>query len=294
MAHNDPARVGGGPQPSGRYWPGHPSHPGYVYPRPDHYYPAHYPQAQPHPPAGGPAWGHAPGFPHYPDPHRKPPTIYVSGNQNYRPTTSEKRVPDAKKALPRKKSVEYPSDIALDSQLRWHHTWSETSSTGLIWDITRSPSGSIVRTERFVIAKPDLKALAMRDWAGKEIELWTDNEVLAYYMRRLWGPVLVTKKNPGVSDLLEAIYAYLSTSLTKDDIEFIRSTPENVGLLENARKSRVRDGFDAVYEAAIQRPFRRSDALGGHRRFQGIRAVKMEGGTDRLYFNLGPGPVPRF
>ncbi|KXN86918.1 hypothetical protein AN958_09513 [Leucoagaricus sp. SymC.cos] len=107
-----------------------------------------------------------------------------------------------------------------------------------------------------------------------------------------WGPVPV-KANPTMMELLQAIYEYLSTPLTKSDIKFILSTPQNSRNLEQARECRARNGFDAVYAVAIQSPFKRSDVLGSHRRFLGIRAAKIGDGTDRLYFNLGSGPVPR-
>lgn len=127
--------------------------------------------------------------------------------------------------------------------------------------------------------------------AVDKLDLWTDHGVLACYMRK-WGPILVSKKRPTILDLLQAIYGYLNMPLTDDDIKFICSTPQNIDLLKTAREGRVRDGFEAIYEVAIKGPFRRSDVVGGHRRFQGIRAVKMGDGTNRLYFNLGPGPIP--
>lgn len=148
----------------------------------------------------------------------------------------------------------------------------------------------MTRTERLAIVKPDLSVPATEK-AVEQFELWTDHAVLACYMRK-WGPVQVSK-DPTVLDLLEAIYTYLNTPLTEEDLKFIRSTPQNIKLLEDAHKERIKDGFDAIFEVAIKGPFRRSDVVGGHRRFQGIRAVKMGDGTNRLYFNLGPGPVPR-
>lgn len=104
----------------------------------------------------------------------------------------------------------------------------------------------------------------------------------------------MAKANPTVLELLEAIYEYLSKALTKDELKFIFSTPQNSQLLERARERRVRDGFDAIYEVAIKGPFKRSDVLGSHRRFLGVRAAKMGDGTDRLHFNIGPGTVSRF
>lgn len=192
---------------------------------------------------------------------------------------------------PADRLAEYASEVILNPQLLWHLTWTPYSS-GLVWDITHPPSVSRALAERLVIVKPDFSAPVM----GKEakcFELWTDHAVLAWYMG-IWGPVPVSNGALTVGGLLEAIYAYLGTTLTEQDLHFVRITPQNVALLKKARKKRVKDGFHAVNEVALKGPFRRSDVVGGHRRFQGVRAVELSDGTTRLYFNLGPGPVPRF
>lgn len=108
-----------------------------------------------------------------------------------------------------------------------------------------------------------------------------------------WGSVPVGC-NPTVLELTQSIYNYLSTPLTDSDLKYVRSTPQNEQLLERARQRRVEEGYFTINDVECKGPFRRSDVLGSHRCFYGIRAVKTGDGKDVLFFNLGPGRVPHY
>jgi len=113
-------------------------------------------------------------------------------------------------------------------------------------------------------------------------------------MRELnWGFVSVGS-NPTVSELIQSIYNYLSTPLTHDDLGYVLSTPQNRHLLEKARQCRIKEGYYAINDVERKGPFRRSDVLGNHRCFYGIRATTMGDGQDVLFFNFGPGRVPHY
>lgn len=203
---------------------------------------------------------------------------------------------DPRVPLPPSTESRQPSDIfdiQLHSELWWNLYWTE-NSLGIIWDVTLNPSVARLASPRFIFVDPNSEAPAIRTQRRyTKIELSTDHPYLAYYMRK-WGPISVSETNPTILQLLEAIHEYLKTPLTEEDYRWFSSQPQNVERLNVSRESRVRDGFDAVYGAAIQGPFRRSDTLGGHRRFLGIRVVKLQDEILTLHFNLGPGPVPRY
>ncbi|KAF5357984.1 hypothetical protein D9756_001479 [Leucocoprinus leucothites] len=192
-----------------------------------------------------------------------------------------------------RKLVQYPSDIALHCELQWHRAWTP-HSLGLHWDVSRPPSVAKALSSRYNIVVPEFNSPALHK-PVEHFELWPDHPVLARYMHELnWGPVPISKPNPTVLELLQAIYDYLCTPLTNTDLRYIHSTPQNGESLERARKQRVEGGYYAVNDVEHKGPFRRSDVLGSHRCFHGIRAVKMGDGKDILYFNLGPGRVPRY
>jgi len=113
-------------------------------------------------------------------------------------------------------------------------------------------------------------------------------------MRELnWGSVPV-RSNPTVLELIQSIYNYLGTPLTHDDLRYIRSTPQNRHLLEQACQHRIEEGYYAINDVERKGAFRRSDVLGSHRCFCGIRATKMGDKQDVLFFNFGPGRVPHY
>jgi len=113
-------------------------------------------------------------------------------------------------------------------------------------------------------------------------------------MRELnWGSVPVGG-NPTVLELIQSIYNYLNRPLTQDDLRYVRSTSQNRHLLEQARQRRIEEGYYAINDVERKGPFRRSDVLGSHRCFYGIRATKMGDGQDVLFFNFGPGRIPRY
>jgi hypothetical protein len=181
--------------------------------------------------------------------------------------------------------------VHLHHELLWNCYWTEFSR-GIIWDVALPPFAARLSTPRLTILHPNSEAHAITTQRRiNRIELLTDHPYLAYYMRT-WGPVSVSEtSSPTVQHLLQAIYEYLNTPLTNEDYRSICSNPHNVDRLNVSRECRARDGFDAVY---TEGPFRRSDVIGGHRRFLGIRAVKLQDEILTLHFNLGPGPVPSF
>ncbi|KAJ3565008.1 hypothetical protein NP233_g7914 [Leucocoprinus birnbaumii] len=192
-----------------------------------------------------------------------------------------------------RKVTQYPSDIALHRELQWHRTWTP-NSLGLHWDVTRPPSLAKALSSRYDIVAPEFDSPALHK-SAEGFELWPDHPILARYVYELhWGVVPVPNSNPTVLELVQAIYDYLSTPLTETDLRYIHSTPQNEQLLEKARKQRVEEGYYAVSDVGHKGPFKRSDVLGSHRCFHGIRAVKMGDGKDVFFFNLGPGRVPRY
>ena len=213
--------------------------------------------------------------------HRDTPCSF-SGHQPSQRTSFDWREP----------RVQYISDLAIHRELQWHNTWN-ARSLGLHWDIICPPYTTRALPPRYNIVVPDFNSPALHK-PVKRLELWTDHPVLACYMYELnWGSVPVGC-NPTVLELTQSIYNYLSTPLTDSDLEYVRSTPQNEQLLERARQRRVEEGYFTINDVECKGPFRRSDVLGSHRCFYGIRAVKTGDGKDVLFFNLGPGRVPHY
>jgi hypothetical protein len=227
-------------------------------------------------------------YPHSPCPFRyQPPQLFSHYNApSLPPVVNRGRSTDTE--TPQSSAV---LGVHMHSELWWNRYWTDFSR-GIIWDVALPPSAARLSTSRLNITQPNSEAPAiMTQRRINRIELWTDHPHLALYMRS-WGPVSVSETStPAILELLQAIYDYLNTPLTNEDFRSICSNPHNLGRLNVSRECRIQDGFDAVY---TQGPFRRSDVIGGHRRFLGIRTVKMQDEILTLHFNLGPGPVPSF
>lgn len=98
-----------------------------------------------------------------------------------------------------------------------------------------------------------------------------DHEVLSFWFQR-WGTVTLSGERETVGQVLEAIYKYLRTSLTEDDLRELDTVPGNNDALHFARVQRANDSqeLDAVVLAS---GFRRVDVAGYLQRFQGMRIV---------------------
>ena len=217
----------------------------------------------------------------------------VSSHRNSFPGSSfSGRKPTQGISLDRRQVPQYASDLVLHQELQWHGTWSPRS-LGLHWDVIRPPATTKALSSRYNIVVPDYTSPALHK-AVEHLELWSDHPVLACYMRELnWGSIPVGG-NPTVLELIQSIYNYLNRPLTQDDLRYVRSTSQNRHLLEQARQRRIEEGYYAINDVERKGPFRRSDVLGSHRCFYGIRATKMGDGQDVLFFNFGPGRIPRY
>ena len=227
-----------------------------------------------------------------PDPDNSRSSLSSHKNRSFPSSSFSGHKPTQRIPFDRRQLPQYVSDLALHQELQWHGTWN-LRPLGLHWDVIRPPSTTKALTSRYNIVVPDFKSPALHK-AVERLELWSDHPVLACYMGELkWGSVPVGS-NPTVLELIQSIYNYLSTPLTQDDLRYVRSTPQNGHILEQARQRRIEEGYYAINDVERKGPFRRSDVLGSHRCFYGIRATKMGNGQDVLFFNFGPGRVPHY
>ncbi|TFK30022.1 hypothetical protein FA15DRAFT_663343 [Coprinopsis marcescibilis] len=168
----------------------------------------------------------------------------------------------------------------------------------LYWDIVHPPSHArVIAGRRIFLPVPfGEKAAVTVDGAATRILITTDTPYLKYWMEERWGPLIVSRSGGiTVRDVLEELHLYFQEPLTAaevDDIE--RDDATNAGNLQNALNIRVKDSYEALHVIAAHEGFKRSDALGCLRRFQGLRAVVFQDGTWKLYLGLLPGPVSDF
>lgn len=98
-----------------------------------------------------------------------------------------------------------------------------------------------------------------------------------------------------VRDVLDSIHEYFQQRLSVDDLQVLQeSDPNNIELLKKAKEYRIRDSYRDLPAVAKTNTvlFLRSDALGGMRRFMGLRAVIFDDGTWKAFLSLATGPVP--
>ncbi|KAF8965240.1 hypothetical protein BDZ97DRAFT_1812816 [Flammula alnicola] len=162
----------------------------------------------------------------------------------------------------------------------------------ILWDLVHPPGYARVRDRSFFKRwkKPELSSDALHPSVEK---LWilSDHPVLAYWMGR-WGPIVVRSEKITIEDVLQGIYTYLRTPLTREDLREVNSIPGNRKNLRYARDQRAKDSHE-IEAVVIAHGYRRVDIVGGHRGFQGMRVAVLPDQTWRLYFGLRPGPIPR-
>lgn len=162
------------------------------------------------------------------------------------------------------------------------------------WDVIYPPSYARIAElqnpgpTRFIPPAFDTEALQP---SVKKVWVFTDHQSLSYWMER-WGPIAITADAITISDILQGIYDYLRTPLTKDDMQQVNKIPGNREVLQMTRCYRAKDSFE-VEAVVLAAPYRRVDIIGGHRRFQGMKIVVMPDKTWRLYFGLLAGTMPR-
>jgi hypothetical protein len=102
-----------------------------------------------------------------------------------------------------------------------------------------------------------------------------------------WGPIMVEKATITIRDILDAIYEYFQKPLTRRQVQRITSVPNNLTRLTMSAHKRVKDASD-LDAFTMTSGFRRIDAMGGHRRFQGLRPMVFQNNTWRLLLGLLP------
>jgi hypothetical protein len=167
----------------------------------------------------------------------------------------------------------------------------------IVWDIIHPPRCAKVidKNDRDLLTKVDLELPAFKEprtLKHPKVELTTLSDV-ASSMLEAWGPIVVRKARPTILEVLTAIYDYWAQPLTTDDMLDICQESENIGRLKKAREERAKDGCE--FEAVAMQGFKRSDVLGGHRRFWGLRTHIngfSDDGTCLLGVAVAPGPTP--
>jgi hypothetical protein len=150
----------------------------------------------------------------------------------------------------------------------------------LQWDILHRAEQARVFTGRQVIIPVDLNAQAIMPNV-KKIYIATDHPVLKAWMES-WGPIMIEKSTITIRDI---------QPLTRREYRRIRETPHNLAGLVYAAHQRAKDAYE-LYPLQLAAGFKRVDAMGGHRRFQGLRPVVFQDNTWKLFLGLLPGPVP--
>ncbi|KAF9013914.1 hypothetical protein BDQ17DRAFT_1341718 [Cyathus striatus] len=159
----------------------------------------------------------------------------------------------------------------------------------LQWDILHSAEVARIFTGRHSVIPVDLKAEAIFPVVNK-VYIVTDHPILARWMER-WGPIVAEADRITVRDVLDAIHEYFEQPLTRRDIQTIKAIPGNYTDLVYAAHRRVAEAYQLT-TLGLRTGFRRLDAIGGHRRFQGLRPVVYQNRTWKLFLGLLPGPVP--
>lgn len=160
----------------------------------------------------------------------------------------------------------------------------------LQWDIIHRAEQASTYTGRQILVRPNLGAAAMEP-APSKIYISSDHPVLAAWMK-IWGPIMIEKPKITIRDVLDGIYDYFERPLTRSDLRRLRRDPNNTASLTYSAHQRAGDSYE-LYPVGLASGFRRSDAMGGHRRFQGLRPVVFQDSTWKLFLGLLPGPVPR-
>lgn len=161
----------------------------------------------------------------------------------------------------------------------------------LQWDILHRAEQARVFTGRQLIVPVDLKAQAIMPNVRK-IYITTDHPILQTWMES-WGPIMIEKPKITICDILDTIYEYFQQPLTRGEYRRIKAaTPENLASLVYAAHHRANDAYE-LYSCGLAAGFKRIDAMGGHRRFQGLRPVVFQDNTWKLFLGILPGPVPR-
>lgn len=162
----------------------------------------------------------------------------------------------------------------------------------LMWDIVQAAELARVVGGRGLLVPLDLKASATTP-KTKMMYVSSDTPYLEYWMKR-WGPILIEKTDEiKVRDLLDAIHEYFQQPLVEQDVEALEaSSPENMERVRIAAGFRIRQSYDMLPAVSACQGLRRSDVLGGLRRFQGMRVVIFGDRTWKVYLSLSMGPVP--
>jgi len=186
-----------------------------------------------------------------------------------------------------------PYPLVLHYQLIYPQTPSALPE--IVWDVIHPPDFARVSSDRefFKIWRlPDFDAEAFQPSGVKKLWILSDHPILAHWVER-WGPIIIiSPQSLTIRNLLEGIYAYFRTPLTRDDLRHINSIPDNRMCLRYARAQRAKDSYE-IEAVVISQGYRRIDVVGSHRRFNGLRISILPDQTWRLYMNLTPGTVPR-
>ncbi|KAH8825498.1 hypothetical protein DL96DRAFT_1466620 [Flagelloscypha sp. PMI_526] len=166
----------------------------------------------------------------------------------------------------------------------------------LEWDLALSPPTALSVTGRHCYVKPDLKVSAVSPDV-QTIHIESDEPLLQGWMQR-WGPIIVNNNDKvTMGDVMWTIYDYLQKPLTNEDKELIKERDRNSvegtrdwHSLEYARHIRCQEGY-GLYRVASQEDFKRVDALGGLRRFKGLRFVVFGTNQWKAYLGLLEGPL---
>lgn len=155
----------------------------------------------------------------------------------------------------------------------------------LQWDILHRAEQARVLTGRQVLIPAKLNIQAVLPNVSK-IYIASDHSALSAWMED-WGPIMVEKATITIRDILDAIYEYFQKPLTEREFQRITSVPNNLTKLTISAHKRVKDAYDLnVFTMASG--FKRVDAMGGHRRFQGVRPMVFQNNTWKLLLGLLP------
>lgn len=153
----------------------------------------------------------------------------------------------------------------------------------LQWDILHRAEQARVLTGRQVIVPVNLDDQAVLPNVCK-IYISSDHPPLAVWMES-WGPIMVEKPNITIRDILDAIHEYFQKPLKRKEFRRINECSYNAACLTISAQERVRDAYE-LYSVGLASGFRRLDAMGCYRRFQGLRPVVFQDNTWKLFLGL--------
>lgn len=159
----------------------------------------------------------------------------------------------------------------------------------LQWDILHRAEQARLYTGRQVIVPVNLDVEATLPKVS-QVYISSDHPLLTLWMES-WGPIMVENDSITIRDILDAIYEYFQKPLTRRDFRRISRHPQNVARLTFAAHERAKDSYE-LFPVSLASGFKRVDAMGGHRRFQGLRPIVYQDNTWKLFLGLLPGPVP--